>query len=217
MPVNEPIMPTYPTGKVISVTINEGESLGAIAARYNTSVQSIMKANGIKDADRVQTGQVISVNCVSNEELAKYNELKAIYDNKMAEKAEKEAVTKRTKIAASKIEKANKDGYAEDYDFAINNKGHILITLKNEKKLGEISEDFGLEAGMLRATNPSIEQRYKPVKATRRDGTDYETYSGSRAKKGDTFVIDTNDFTTERTWSQFFKDGVNGVKAFFGF
>ena len=203
-----PVKPTLPQGTPTQVTIKDGDSLGALAQKYNTSVNSIMQANGIKDPDKIKPGQVITVNVVSAAELKHYNDLKAAYEQKMQAIKEQQEIKVRTEKAAKLIEKAKKDGYGKDYSFSINEKGHIVITLKNTKELEDIREDFNLPKGRLRETNPSIEQRYKKGPGIRHDGTEYETYDGAIADKGDTFVIDTNDFKTERTWAQAWQDNV---------
>jgi len=203
--------PIKPVGTPTKITVASGESLSVLAVKYNTTVDMIKKANNMK-SDNLREGQTITINVVTDAELKKYQQLKSQYDQKVAAEKEKKEVAKRTEKAAKLIEKANKDGYAKDYSFSINDKGHILIKLKTEKMLGEIASDFGLAPGVLRNTNPSIEQKYKKGKAINHNGDEYETYNTSQAKPGHTFVIDTDDFHTVKTWSQTFKDFYQRIK-----
>lgn len=209
MPGTEPIKPT---GTPTQIKVGQGESLSVLAQKYNTTVALIKKANNMT-SDNVREGQILTINVVTDKEQKDYEKLRAQYDLKVAEEKEQLEVEKRTAQAQCLIDKAQKDGYGKEYNFSINNKGHVIVTLKADKKLGDISDDFGLEDGVLRGTNPSIEQRYKIGKAARNsDGEEYETWDNVQAKAGDTFVVDTNDFQTTKTWSQRFSDAINSAK-----
>ncbi len=204
MPGTEPIRPT---GTPTKITIGQGESLSVLAAKYNTTIDMIKKANNLT-SDNVREGQVLTVNVVTDKELKEYEKLRAQYDAKVKEEKEKAEIEQRTEKAQQLIEKAKKDGYGKEYDFSINDNGHIIITLKTEKQLGEIREDFGLKEGALRKTNPSIEQKYKIAEARDHNGEKFETWDNVKASVGHTFVIDTNEFSTERTWAQAWQDEV---------
>ena len=208
-----PVKPVPPKGTPTQVVIRDGDSLGALAVKYNTSVNSIMAANGLKDPNKIKPGQVLTINVVSAAELKRYNDLLAVYENQVREAEHKKEVQQRTAKAEAKIEKAKNDGYARDYSFSINSEGHIVIKLKDSKQLEDIRDDFGLPKGRLRETNPSIEQRYKIGKGVRSsDGEYYDTWDSVEAKKGDTFVIDTNDFKTSKTLRQTLSDVYHAIK-----
>lgn len=200
--------PIRPIGTATKIVVNEGESLSVLAQKYNTTISLIKKANNLS-SDNIKEGQTLTINVVTDKELQEYQKLKAQYDQKVAAEREKLEIKKRTEKATKLIDQAKKDGYGKDYNFAINEKGNIIIKLKTEKFLDEIREDFNLKKGRLRETNPSIEQKYKPGKGIRKsDGEEYATYDGTKAPAGDTFVIDTEDFKTERTWAQARQDNV---------
>jgi murein DD-endopeptidase MepM/ murein hydrolase activator NlpD len=55
---------TIPTAAPAAVTVHRvarGETLGAIAARYHTSVAAIARANGIRDVNRIAAGAVLEL------------------------------------------------------------------------------------------------------------------------------------------------------------
>ena len=50
-----------PTPTPTTYTIQAGDSLSRIAARYNTTVQALAQANGITDPNRIEVGQVLTI------------------------------------------------------------------------------------------------------------------------------------------------------------
>ena len=58
--VAEPTTDAGPTGSSVH-TVEVGETLAGIAARFGTSVQSLMTSNGIDDPDLIRAGEQISV------------------------------------------------------------------------------------------------------------------------------------------------------------
>lgn len=58
---NTPQIKNTPTAVGGSYTIQAGDTLGAIAARNNTTVQAIAQANGIADPNKIQIGQVLKL------------------------------------------------------------------------------------------------------------------------------------------------------------
>ncbi len=58
--VAEPTTGAGPTGSSVH-TVQAGETLAGIAARFGTSVQSLMTTNGIDDPDLIRAGEQISV------------------------------------------------------------------------------------------------------------------------------------------------------------
>ena len=58
--VAEPSIATTPTGTSVHV-VAPGETLGAIAARFGTSVQALITSNDLADANLIKPGQQISV------------------------------------------------------------------------------------------------------------------------------------------------------------
>ena len=200
------IKPVPPKGTPTKITVQEGESLGVLAQRYNTSVNSIMKANGLKN-DNIRSGQTLMVYVVSDEEMKYYNDLKKEYEQQQLEEQHKIEVEKRTAQAEALIQKAINDGYSKFYSFSINGEGYIVATLKYDKQLGDISKDFNLNKGTLLRNNPSIQTKYKKGTGIRRsDGLEYETWDASPAIKGDSFVIDNDECKTRKSLLQGLKE-----------
>lgn len=61
LPTATPIPPNLPSGTKINYTVQSGDTLGGIAALYNSTVEEIMKENKLTDANALQAGQVLSV------------------------------------------------------------------------------------------------------------------------------------------------------------
>jgi len=67
LPTSTPIPSNLPQGTKIDYTVQAGDSLGGIAATFNSTVEDIMTQNNITDANLLNAGQVltISVNIVT--------------------------------------------------------------------------------------------------------------------------------------------------------
>ncbi|MGL5693481.1 MAG: LysM peptidoglycan-binding domain-containing protein, partial [Peptostreptococcaceae bacterium] len=50
-----------PNSKYITYIVKKGDSLSKIASRYNTSVESIVKLNKIKDPNKIYVGQLLRI------------------------------------------------------------------------------------------------------------------------------------------------------------
>ncbi|HEX9044525.1 MAG TPA: LysM peptidoglycan-binding domain-containing protein, partial [Candidatus Limnocylindrales bacterium] len=50
-----------PLGSFVTYTVRSGDTLSGIAARYKTTVQAILDANGIKVSDYLRIGQVLRI------------------------------------------------------------------------------------------------------------------------------------------------------------
>ena len=195
--------PEKPAGIPIQYKIVDRDNLSCIAARYHTEVSTIMTNNKIKNPTSIREGQVITVDSISDKAWAQYQQDLAIYNEQVAEQQHANEVAQRKQESEALIEKAKKDGYSDRYSFSINEEGHIVITLKGERLLKDIRSDFHLAPGVLLATNPSIEDKYKPQKAIRHDGIEYETYDYTPANPRDSFTIDVKDFKTappKKSW-----------------
>jgi LysM repeat protein len=49
------------TGAATAYTVQQGDTLGAIAKRYGTTVQAIVAANGLANADNIKVGQKLTI------------------------------------------------------------------------------------------------------------------------------------------------------------
>jgi LysM repeat protein len=64
LPVANTLTPTptaTPSPTPFVYTVKQGETLSAIAKRYNTTVEALMQANGIADATRIRAGTQINI------------------------------------------------------------------------------------------------------------------------------------------------------------
>jgi LysM repeat protein len=55
------LTPVPPSGEVVVHVVQPGETLYSIAARYGTTVQAIIDANGITNPDQIYQGQKLNV------------------------------------------------------------------------------------------------------------------------------------------------------------
>jgi LysM repeat protein len=61
LPSATPIPPDLPRGTKVKYTIQPGDTLAGIAAQFNSTLEDIMKENGITDANAIQAFQIITV------------------------------------------------------------------------------------------------------------------------------------------------------------
>jgi len=53
--------PPTPAGDVLTYTVQAGDTLAKLAARYGVTVDALVKANGIEDPNLIRVGQVLSI------------------------------------------------------------------------------------------------------------------------------------------------------------
>ncbi|GAI35109.1 unnamed protein product [marine sediment metagenome] len=56
-----PTVPPTPSPEVITYTVRAGDALAKIAAQFGTTVEEIVEANEIEDANRIEVGQVLVI------------------------------------------------------------------------------------------------------------------------------------------------------------
>lgn len=113
-------------------------------------------------------------------------------------------VQKRIEKSKAAIAEAISYGYGEKYNFKIDKEtGFVIITLKEDKKLYKIKDDFNLPNGSLLSTNGG---KYKPVIIRNEYGDPVESYDNVTAKKGDALLINVDDFKPEKSLWQSIKD-----------
>lgn len=61
LPTATPIPANLPRGTKIDYTVGSGDSLAAIAAKFNSTVEDIVKENQLTDANSIFVGQVLSI------------------------------------------------------------------------------------------------------------------------------------------------------------
>ncbi len=159
-----------------SVVIKQGDTLEQIARQYGTTVSELLSANPGIDPKKLQIGQSINI--------------------------------ENPAILASKqnINKAVEYGYGEDYDFSLAKNGDVILLLKNGKTLGEIREDFQIEAGSLSRTN-DVKGRFKPNSYYDIDRyVRINDYDGADVKKGENIVVERQQFNpnpNKSGWDRF--------------
>ena len=61
LPTATPVPPGLPRGTKIDYTVQGGDTLAAIASRFNSTVDDIMKANDLTDANAIFVGQLLQI------------------------------------------------------------------------------------------------------------------------------------------------------------
>lgn len=186
----------------------EGKAtVGGICDKYNMTKKRFMQLNPqIKDLNKVKPNQEIKIEYVPKEKQQKYAAEKAKYDEQVYQADKKERVKIRKGKAQSLIDKAKKDGRGEDYTYRTDEDGNIIVKLKNKRSLGQIKEDFNLPDGSLRETN-DLKEKFGKIGNIEFDGIrTIKNWDVVEAQPGTELVINTDDFSTERTWKQATKD-----------
>ena len=197
--------PQKPERKVKTYTIREGQLLGFIAQEQDTTVDEIVKLNPGLNPDKIKPGQQIKIGYYDPKEYATYQKKLDAYEDQQRQIRETKALVERTNLANKQIEKANKNGWSTDYSFKVDEKGYVIVTLKEPKKLHEIRKELGLPSGHLDVMN-NLESKFGKIPTVNNGTRDVETWDNVNAKEGQTFLIDPACFRTERTWTQAFKD-----------
>ncbi len=195
----------------ITITVRDGESLGYIAGRYNTSVSQIVKLNNLDDPDRLKPGQKLQIDAIDSKELKEYENYQYALEKQKWEQEEKESLELKIKTSNEQVEKAQEYGYGEDYSFTVDKDGNILVKLKKEKLLGEVRRDFLLPKGSLSSTN-NIKGKYKPETIIDSEKCmRYNDYDLAEVPVGDSLLIDGQHFhpdenrtAWDRFWGNFF-------------
>lgn len=203
-PKAELVEPQRPKAEgVKDVTVSSGQTLFDIATKYHVSIKDVLKANPGLNPDRIKEGQVLKMPFVSDKKWNAYIDSKDQFDKQELAKFDAElaqekaqALKQKTELAQARIQEANDLKYNEKYSFRVDAKtGDIIITLKEDKELGDIRNDFNIPSGHLTQKNPSIKQKYEPEKFLDLDaGVRKANWDGADAKKGDSFIIDPNAF-----------------------
>lgn len=186
--------PKHPERKVKSYTIREGQLLGYIAEEHHVTVSEIVKLNPGLNPEKIKPGQVIKIPYYDEKEMAVYNKKYDAYSKQQSEIRHEKELKARIDAATAGIQQANEMGYDEYYKFTINkDTGEVTITLKTDKKLGDIRKGLGLPRGHLRSKNPKIMESYSAGSFYDIDNyVRIKDWDDVKAKKGDTFIIDGN-------------------------
>lgn len=61
LPTATPIPPNLPRGTILQYTVSSGDSLGAIADRFNSTIEAIIEENSIDNPNNLFVGQVLQI------------------------------------------------------------------------------------------------------------------------------------------------------------
>jgi LysM repeat protein len=61
LPTATAVSPSVPAGTLISYTVMPGDTLGAIAIRFNSTVEAIVKENKLANANDISAGKIIKI------------------------------------------------------------------------------------------------------------------------------------------------------------
>lgn len=185
---------------VTDVKVGYGQTLFDIATKYHVTVKDVLNANpNLESANKIREGQTLKVPFVSDKKWNAYLKAKDAYEQeemRLYEETQKAEAAKelkqKTEMAEAKIQEAKDLKYGKSYDFSINPKtGEIIITLKADKELGDIRDDFRLPAGYLKSKNPDISKKYKPgTLYNLNEGIRESNWDEAKAQKGDKFIVD---------------------------
>lgn len=196
-----------PEPKMITHTVKDGESLGMLAAKYNTSVSSIVKLNNIKNPDNLKPGTKLQIGAIDSKDIKAYEDYQSeLFNRRYNEKQQKE-LKQKVESSKAQVVNAKKYGYGEDYSFKVDTKsGDVYVTTKTEKTLGDIRRDFRIPAGSLSKTN-NIKGKYKPERVFDLDsGTRFNDYDKADVPVGNSLRIRGADFSPDENrsaWDRF--------------
>lgn len=187
-----------------------GESVISIAKDNHVYVSELLKANPGMDQDKIYENKAINVPYRTDKAWNKYQKDVEAYQEQQfqieeaKDKAEaKKKLEARIDKAESGIAKANELGYGKSYTFKVDQEtGNILITLKENKSLGDIKSDFRLPAKHLLNNNPSIKDNLKPSTYLDTDQRQVRVndWDSAEAQKGNTFAVGPEVFKPSEGW-----------------
>jgi LysM repeat protein len=61
LPTSTAVSPSVPAGTLISYTVMPGDTLGAIAIRFNSTVEAIVKENKLTNANDISAGKILKI------------------------------------------------------------------------------------------------------------------------------------------------------------
>lgn len=188
-------------------------SVDALAAQYKSTRAEIVKANDLKDADKIKEGQELIIPSKTGKAWDAYRAYQekysnAVYEAEMkAETAERaKAVAQRITVAKGEIVKAKEKGLDKKYEFSLNKEGDIVITLKSNMEVDDIVDDFKLNPGILRQFNSGVFG--SEIKQEKRwHGLSDKSYNDSEAKKDLKLTIPPEQIGAGRTlWDKIWGD-----------
>lgn len=194
-----------PTYTNIRVTLGTFDTLSSLAEEYHTDVNSIAKANGITNPDKLKNGQVITFKGVTKENWAKYKKEYNKYCEELDRERTRIEVQNRSIVAQQKIDKAKRNSKLNDkYTFSIDKNGYMIVTLKKDMELEDIRKDFKLPGGHLLEQNPKIKNSPDKYPVETRFSfsrfVNVKDWDGIDVKKGDSFKMDPDDVLNERSF-----------------
>ncbi len=61
LPTATPIPANLPKGTIVNYLVQSGDSLAAIASKFNSTIDDIVKANNLADANAISVGQILKI------------------------------------------------------------------------------------------------------------------------------------------------------------
>lgn len=158
--VNEP--------KPVQIKVKAGvdgnsSSLGGLAEQYRSTVAEIVKANDLKDPNKLKSGQELIVPSRTGKDWDNFRAYQDKYTKAEIETEQKAAAVKHAKdvevntiIAKNEIINAKAKGLDKKYEFKVNSDGNLIIKLKKSIEVGDIITDFKLNDGILLKNNEDL-------------------------------------------------------------
>jgi len=200
-----------PKKSLKTITVTNGESLGALAVEYHTTVSEIAKLNGISPNANLKIGQKVKINAANKKEYTEYQkakekqeEIQMEKENAAYKKQQAAALKNNIATAQARVGKAYNLGLGEGYSFTVDKKtGNVTIKTKKGSTFSEIKSSFAIPDGVIGKYNDMSKFKQEEI-----GDTGIESYDNVTLEKGTQIVVPANSFDPQEKKSlwQKFKD-----------